>query len=79
MKAPAYKVKYTHHEPSPDTQDADLLSIQKYTTYQLTYQEYILYAMLGKFVRFNQDKVIGWEVRKSDGGWLKKLINIYKI
>jgi len=47
---------------------ADLLSVNKSTIYQWTHQGYIPHVKLGKFVRFNQEKVMEWVERKSKAG-----------
>jgi excisionase family DNA binding protein len=42
----------------------------------LHHQKYIPYVKLGKFVRFNQEKVMEWVERKSHTGRKKRTINI---
>jgi len=53
---------------------ADLLSVRKSTIYQWTHQGYIPHVKLGKFVRFNQDKVMEWVERRSNTGRINKRI-----
>jgi len=55
---------------------ADLLSVRKSTIYQWTHQGYIPFVKLGKFVRFNQDKVMEWVERKSILGRKKRCIEV---
>jgi len=53
---------------------ADLLSVRQSTIYQWTHQGYIPHVKLGKFVRFNQDKVMEWVERRSNTGRINKRI-----
>jgi len=55
---------------------ADLLSVRKSTIYQWTHQGYIPHVKLGKFVRFNQDKVMEWVEKKSFKGRMNRCIEV---
>ena len=55
---------------------ADLLSVRKSNIYQWTHQGYIPHVKLGKFVRFNEDKVMEWVERKEQTGRKSRCIEV---